>query len=167
MRSAEIPCGTTSYFARSFSFNAPMSDPIGTRVIDSTPPAITTSEVSVRTSIAPKFTACWPDPHWRFTLVPGTVSGKPATRAAMRAMFVPCSSVCVTHPRTTSSTRAGLIPVRSVIARRTCAAKSSGRTSFRAPPRFPRGVRTASTITAFAMIVSISSSGDGNKKLRQ
>ena len=108
----------------------------------------------MRTSIAPKFTACWPEPHWRFTLVPGTVSGKPATRAAMRAMFVPCSSVCVTHPRMTSSTRAGLIPVRSVSALRTCAARSSGRTSFRAPPRFPIGVRTASTMTAVDMSVT-------------
>ena len=42
-RSAEIPCGTISYFSRSFGLNGPPSDEIGTRDIDSTPAATTTS----------------------------------------------------------------------------------------------------------------------------
>ena len=57
-RSAEIPCGTISYFAMSRSLRTPASAPIGTRLIDSTPPAITRSYVPAITPCAPKFIAC-------------------------------------------------------------------------------------------------------------
>src|SRR3989449_632002 len=100
------------------------------------------------TSIAAKLNACRPDAHIRFTLVPGTDSGNPAISGARRAMFRPCSSIWVTHRSTTSSTICGSTPVRSASARRTTAARSPGRQSFREPPRLPIGVRTAPTITA-------------------
>src|SRR2546425_4603015 len=103
------------------------------------------------TSMAAKLNACSPEAHIRFTLVPGTDSGNPAISGARRAMFSPCSSTWVTQPSTTSSTIFGSIPVRSASARRTNAARSSGRQSFREPPRLPIGVRTAPTITASGM----------------
>ena len=56
------------------------------------------------------------EPHWRSTVVPGTVSGKPAASTALRAMLTPCSPTCMTQPITTSSTRAGSMPVRSISA---------------------------------------------------
>lgn len=52
-----------------------MFDPIGTMVMFSTPAAMTTSWVPDMTACAAKWMACWDDPHWRSTEVPGTVSG--------------------------------------------------------------------------------------------
>src|SRR6266566_1160450 len=143
-----MPCWTISYFSRSLGLSAAASDPRGTRDSDSTPPAITTSAWPVMTSMAAKLKACSPEAHIRFTLVPGTDSGNPAIKGARRPMFKPCSSTWVTHPRMTSSTNLGSIPARSTSARSAKAAKSSGLQSFKAPPRFPMGVRTAPTITA-------------------
>jgi hypothetical protein len=65
--------------------------PIGTRLIDSTPAAITTSYAPAITPCAAKCSACWLDPHCRSTVVPQTVSGKPAASAALRPTFRPCS----------------------------------------------------------------------------
>src|SRR3989441_1668397 len=154
-RSAEMPCWTISYFSRSLGLSAAASDPRGTRDIDSTPPAITTSAWPVMTSIEAKLKACSPEAHIRFTLVPGTDSGNPAIKGARRPMFRPCSSTWVTHPRITSSTNLGSIPARSTRDLNAKAARSSGLQSFKAPPRFPIGVRTAPTITASRMGTSL------------
>src|SRR2546430_1523718 len=143
-----MPCWTISYFSKSFGLRAPASDPSGTRDIDSTPPAIATSACPVMISIEAKLNACSPEAHIRFTLVPGTDSGNPAIKGARRPMFSPCSSTWVTHPRMTSSTNLGSIPARSTRDLNAQAARSSGLQSFKAPPRFPMGVRTAPTITA-------------------
>ena len=62
-------------------------DPIGTRLIDSTPPAMTMSYAPASTPCAAKLIACWLLPHWRSTVVPGTVSGNPAPSSALRAML--------------------------------------------------------------------------------
>src|SRR5213592_4289180 len=75
-----MPCWTISYFSSSFGLRTPASDPRGTRDIDSTPPAITTSAWPVMTSIEAKLNACRPEAHIRFTLVPGTDSGNPDER---------------------------------------------------------------------------------------
>ncbi len=42
-----------------------------------TPPATTRSVVPLMTAWAAKCTACWDEPHWRSTVVPGTSSGRP------------------------------------------------------------------------------------------
>ncbi len=57
----------------------------GARDIDSTPPASTSWASPVRTARAPMATASSPDPHRRLTVTPGTVTGRPANSAAMRA----------------------------------------------------------------------------------
>src|SRR5947208_11556563 len=143
-----MPCWTISYFSSSFGLRAPAPDPGGPRRIDPPPPASTTWAWPLMTSMAAKLKACSPEAHIRFTPVPGTDSGNPAIKGARRPMFNPCSSTWVTQPRTTSSTNLGSIPARSTSALSAKAAKSSGLQSFKAPPRFPMGVRTAPTITA-------------------
>ena len=57
-------------------------------------------------------------------------SGKPAASAALRPMLMPCSPTCMTQPMITSSTSAGSRSLRSTSARSTCAARSTGCTSF-------------------------------------
>ena len=42
--------------------------------------------------------ACWLLPHWRSTVVPGTVSGNPAPSRALRAMLTAWSPTWVTAP---------------------------------------------------------------------
>ena len=56
----------------------------GARVMLSTPPAITTSASPERIRRAASFTASSPLPQRRFTVTPGTVSGSPASSAAIR-----------------------------------------------------------------------------------
>ena len=62
----------------------PMLAPIGTRLMTSTPAAITTSYCPAMTPWAAKCSACWDDPHWRSMVVAGTDSGKPAASTALR-----------------------------------------------------------------------------------
>ena len=103
------------------------------------------------TAWAAKWTACWAEPHWRSTVVPGTVSGKPAASAALRPMFMACSPTVMVQPKTTSSTSAGSRSLRSRSARRGWAARSTACQPERRPFFFPTGVRTTSTITALGM----------------
>ena len=103
--SAPMPWfGTTpSYRARKFSPNgqAPATDePIGTRLIDSTPPATTTSYWPDTTPAAAKWTDC----------------GQPAASTALRPMSKVCSPTWLTQPQITSSTTAGSRPVRAASA---------------------------------------------------
>ncbi len=71
---------------------------MGTRLIDSTPPPMAMSMAPDMTAWAAKWTACWAEPHCRSTVVPGTVSGNPAARAALRPMFMACSPTVMVHP---------------------------------------------------------------------
>ena len=125
--------------------------PIGTSVMCSTPAAITTSYAPAITPWAAKWAACCDDPHCRSTEVPATDSGKPAARAALRAMLRPWAPVCMTQPMITSSTSAESRSLRSTTALSASAARSTGCQSFNFPLRFPPAVRTASTITAVGM----------------
>ena len=101
--SADRPCGTRLYFSIRLAGSGPMSAPIGTRVMFSTPPATTRSCAPAFTACAAKFTACWPEPQKRFNVTPGTSIGQPAASTAERARFAPCSPVSVTQPTTRSS----------------------------------------------------------------
>src|SRR3712207_7861035 len=124
---------------------------MGTRLIDSTPPATTTSAWPLTTGAAAKATACWEDPHWRSIVVPGTDSGQPAARTALRPMLNVCSPTWLTQPQNTSSTTAGSMPDRSASAFSTCADRSTAWTPASPPPRLPTGVRTAAQMTASRM----------------
>lgn len=65
------------------------SEPIVTRLIDSTPQPIAISMSPAAIACAAKCTACWPDPQNRFSCTPGTPIGKPAFSAAMRGTHAP------------------------------------------------------------------------------
>src|SRR6266511_2132777 len=93
---------------------------------------------------------CRLDAQKRFTVVPGTVSGRPASNATRRARFMPCRSCGKPQPTITSTIssrgRAGTCFSAASIAN---AARSSGRASTSEPLRArPIGVRVAATITA-------------------
>ena len=112
----------------------------------STPAAITTSMVPDITAWAANCRACWDEPHWRSTLVAGTLSGSLEARTALRATLVDCSPTCMTQPMTTSSMAAGSIDVRSTRSFSTTAARSVGCQSFSLPPLRPPAVRPAATM---------------------
>src|SRR5918993_1403474 len=127
---------------------------MGTRLIDSTPPATTTSYCPAITPAAAKCTDCCDEPHCRSTVTPVTDSGQPAVRTAVRAMSNVCSPTWPTQPQMTSSTTPGSTPARSASALSTCADCSAGWTPESPPLRPPTGVRTASTITASRMVLA-------------
>ena len=110
-----------------FTRTGPMEEPIGTRLIDSTPPATTTSYWPLTRPAAAKWTDCWLEPHCRSTVTPGTDCGQPAASTALRAISKVCSPTWLTQPQITSSTSAGSArPARSASALSTCADKSTG-----------------------------------------
>ena len=106
----------------------------GARVIDSTPPATTTSASPDRIACAAEDTAVSPDAHNRFTVYPGTESGSPANSTAIRATFRLSSPAWFAAPRITSSTTSPANPTRRSTSPTTSAARSSGRTPASAPP---------------------------------
>jgi hypothetical protein len=120
--------------------------PIGTRVMPSTPAAITTSMVPDITACAAKCSACCDEPHCRSTEVPGTLSGSFEAMMALRATLLDCSPACITQPMMTSSICAGSAPERSTNASSTEAARSTGCQPARRPPLRPPAVRAAATI---------------------
>jgi hypothetical protein len=116
----------------------------GARVIDSTPPATMTSASPVSIMREACMVASSEEPHSRFTVVAGTVVGRPASSTAIRPTFRLSSPAWLAQPQTTSPMAAGSsagalasTPVRAA------AARSSGRWSAGAPPNRPNGVRTA------------------------
>jgi hypothetical protein len=153
MRSAPMPCGTKPVvrLVSGSAAQAPPSEPMGTRDIDSTPPASTRSSQPLRTFCAATFTASSPEAQNRLSWTPATVSGSPAAIAAVFAMSAPWSPTGETTPSTRSSMSAG--------SRSACRARSSssrpmtsetGFTPCNAPLGFPRprGVRIASNTNA-------------------
>ena len=90
--SAEMPWGTRLYFDSSSSGQGlPTSSthlkptPIGMWPMCSTPEPITTSWTPEAISAAPKFTACWAEPHWRSTVVAGVSTGRPGLEPGVAA----------------------------------------------------------------------------------
>jgi len=106
----------------------------GARVIDSTPPAMTRSASPLRTVAAAVPTADKLLPHRRLTVMPGTESGSPASRAAIRA------TLRLSSPALIGRAQHHLIDVDAGHASpdnnpaRTVAARSSGRTWASRPP---------------------------------
>ena len=116
----------------------------GARVIDSTPPATTTAASPDSTRREAVMAASSDDPHRRLIVLAGTVTGKPASSTAMRPTLRLSSPAPLALPHTTSSMCAGSRPgALATTASRAVAARSSGRTPARAPPKRPNGVRAA------------------------
>src|SRR5699024_1851692 len=99
----------------------------GARVIDSTPPATTTSASPAPIIARADVIAVIPEEHRRLTVEPGTDSGSPAGSTAMRATFPVDSPAWLAEPRITSSMSPGSIPVRSTTVGSVVATRSSGR----------------------------------------
>jgi len=75
----------------------------------------------------------------------GTVAGSPASSSAMRATLRLSSPAWLAQPRITSATAAGSRSgLRRSSSRMVSAARSSGRTAARVPPKLPMGVRIPS-----------------------
>jgi len=71
----------------------------GARLIDSVPPAMKTSPWPVSIIRAAMLIASSPDAQRRLTVQPGTVSGSPASSAAIRATLRLSSPAWLEHPK--------------------------------------------------------------------
>jgi len=127
----------------------------GGRVIDSTPPATTTSASPAAIICLAVMIAVSPLAQSRFTVKPGVVLGNPASRVAMRATLRLSSPAWLAAPSTTSSIASGSMPARRTASRTTSAARSSGRTWARPPAYRPMGVRTPSRMNASDMFLLV------------
>ena len=102
--------------------------PIGTRLIDSAPPAIITSASPTRMRSAAICSAVRPEAQKRLTVTPPTEVGSPASTAATRAMFMPCSPSGKEQPMMASSMAFGSSEGTCASALRiTATSRSSGR----------------------------------------
>src|ERR1700727_1570263 len=127
--------------------------PIGTRLIDSVPPASMTSAEPERTRSAAMAMDCNPYEQKRLMVMPETSTGNPARRLAMRATFIPCSASGIAQPITTSSISLGSsVGTFSSAPLMAMAARSSGRVKASVPlGALPTAVRTLLTMTASLM----------------
>ena len=156
--SAVIPMGvyTSGRSAINPGLGAGFSPPMAIRVIDSTPPVSTTFCQPAMMAEAPWARDWRPELQKRLMVSAGTESGSPASKAAMRATFIPCSASGVAVPITTSSICAGSTPPRSTAAFNTQASMSSGRVSLSEPLfDLPTAVRTADTTATSRMVGSL------------
>ncbi len=119
---------TFSSRAKISGLNDGLLPPIGTRLIDSAPPAISTSASPTRMRSAAIWIAVRPEAQKRLTVTPPTGFGKPHSATAMRAMFMPCSPSGNEQPTIASSIAAGSRPGTCFIALLIAAiSRSSGR----------------------------------------
>src|SRR6478672_11468069 len=152
MRSAPSNWEVNSYWGKyDFGTGRPYSprefDPIGTRLMTSTPQPIAMSTTPDPTRLVATFVACCDDPHCVSTVVAATDRGRPAVNHAVRAMLNDCSPTWLTQPATTWPISPGSMPERSITSCCIVANRSAGCMDERPPPRLPIGERTASTIT--------------------
>ena len=145
---------TSGYDSTSDGFGATVWPPIGTRLIDSVPPAMTTSAEPHMTRSDANAIAWRPEEQKRLIVTAEAETGIPARRLAIRATFNPCSASGIAQPMITSSTSAGAIAgARRSASPMAIAASSSGRVPRSTPlGAFPTGVRTAATITASVIV---------------
>ena len=115
--------------------------------IDSVPAAIITSARPRRIWLAASDTACTPEEQKRLMVMPGTVIGRPASNAPIRATFIPCSASGMAQPTMTSPISAGSTPgTWATTDLMTAASMSSGRTFLNMPLRLATGRRVAATM---------------------
>ena len=152
MLSAATPCDVRSYVSRMCSVKGKPAtlkfEPIGTRDMTSTPPPIATSTTPDEIRFAAKWIACWPEPHCRSTVVPGTSIGKPASSDARCGRCSRPARRPATRCRRRRRRRApGRCRRASTTSRSTFAPSVTGCVPESMPFRRPIAVRTASTMT--------------------
>src|SRR4051812_42934556 len=105
MRSAPSNCVVHSYRAK-YDFGTALPtpslrlDPIGTRLMSSTPHATATSTTPDATRLVAMLVACWDEPHWPSTVVAAAERGSPAASHAVRVMLNACMPTWLTQPPT-------------------------------------------------------------------
>src|SRR5262245_11212466 len=119
----------------------------GQLLIDSMPPATTTSTSPVAMPWAASITAFRPEPQTLLMLSAATESDRPPRSAACRAGFCPRPAL-TTLPMMHSSTMSGSMPARRTASATTSAPSCGAVNPFKDPRNFPVPVRTALTITA-------------------
>ena len=118
---------TSSSRAKTEGLNEGLLPPMGTMLMDSAPPAISTSASPTRMRSAAIWMAVMPEAQKRFTVTPPTGWGK-ARPMTMRAMFMPCSPSGKEQPMMLSSIARGSSVGTWAMAPRTAASsRSSGR----------------------------------------
>ena len=119
----------------------------------SSPPATYTSPSLAMMRCAARAMVCRPDEQKRFTVMPDTVMGQPARRAAWRAMLAPLAPSGVPQPMMTSSTSAASIPARWMACSITWPPSVAPCVMLKAPFQLlVKGVRAVDTITADVML---------------
>ncbi len=95
---------------------------------------------------------CRPDEQKRLTVMPETVTGRPARSAIWRAMLAPVAPSGVAQPMITSSTSAASMPARWIaVLDRVAAQRGAVGHVEGALPAFGQGVRAVETMTAVLM----------------
>ena len=143
-----MPWGTNSVaeLVSGSCAQAPPSEPMGTRLMLSTPPATTRSSQPERTFCAARLTASRPEAQKRLTCTPEVRKSQPALSAATLGSTEPCSATGETMPMTMSSTAAVSKRWRRCNSASRPVSRLMGLTSCRLPSflPLPRGVRMAS-----------------------
>ncbi len=121
---------------------------MGTMLMLSAPAAIITSASPTRMRSAAICTADRPDAQKRFTVMPPTELGRPASSTLVRAKFRPCSPSGIAQPTMASSMAAGSsVGTWASAAWMTATSRSSGRVLRNMPrPDLPIGARVAATM---------------------
>ena len=117
----------------------------GALVMLSTPAAMMSSASPHMICLDASIIACNPEAHKRLTVLPATVTGKPASKAAILATLRLSSPAWFASPAIISSIAfTSTVSFRCNKAMITFANKSSGRIAANAPPYFPTGVLNTS-----------------------
>jgi hypothetical protein len=153
MRSAPSNWDVISYWPKYvFGIGTPrpsflrLFEPIGIRLMISTPHAMATSTTPEPTSDVARLVACWLEPHCVSTVVlaverqPGR---QPRGAGDVEALLADLAHAATDH----LADLGGSMPGRSTTADCTAASRSAGCMVDRPPLRLPMGVRTASTMT--------------------
>ena len=127
------------------------SEPIGNRLMFSTPHASTTSSAPDEIMFAARFTANWLEPHCESTVELATSGERPAVSHAVRVTLNACAPTLLMHPPITWPTAADGTFARFRTSTITWASISVGCALDSAPFFLPMGDRPASTITTSRM----------------
>ena len=124
----------------------------GALVMDSWPPATTTSNSPARISWSASAIASRPERHTLLIVSAGTFIGMPALTAAWRAGICPAPA-CSTWPMITYCTWSPPMPARSSAALMAKPPSSAPEKVFSEPSSRPSGVRAPATITEVVPVV--------------
>jgi hypothetical protein len=122
----------------------------------STPPATNTSASPAMMRCAAMAMVCRPEEQKRLTVAPEVVTGRPASSAIWRAMFMPVAPSGLAQPMSTSSTSAASMPARWMACCTAWPPSVAPWVMLKAPFQLlASGVRAVETMTADVMGYSL------------